>query len=184
MFTGTSRHEGMQRIRRTAPRVTPLRAFVFTDLVDSTGLLERLGDRRFALLMGEHNRLVRRVLHRHGGSEGVFLGDGFMITFASAADALEFAQALRLQARRALPPEARLRIGLHAGTAVRADGTWIGRDVVIARRLCDQAGADEILVSAQLRALVSPAAVRYEDDRRLALKGLPGLHPACPLASC
>lgn len=160
----------MQPNRSSLPPAISPTAFVFTDIVDSTSLIERLGDRRFALLMRDHNELVRRLLRRHGGSEGAFLGDGFLLAFAQPADAVAFAAALRREARRLLPNGVRLRIGAHVGTAVRQDGTWIGRDVVVARRLCDLAAAGEVLISAQLRALAgAPGA---EPGRSVPLKGL------------
>ena len=163
------------------PRTTTPRAFAFTDLVASSELADRLGDRRFAALIRTHNTLVREALARHHGREAGFLGDGFLASFDRAADAVAFGVTVqRLVAARL--PEARLRVGIHAGSAVPEGGTWIGRDVVIARRLCEAAGAGETLVSGRVRALSPRGIARFAAPRRLALKGLS--RPVAAVACC
>ncbi|HEX6569097.1 MAG TPA: DUF1707 domain-containing protein, partial [Acidimicrobiales bacterium] len=52
-----------------------------TDIAGSTGLAERLGDRRWIDLLGEHNALVREQVARHGGTEVKTQGDGFIVVF-------------------------------------------------------------------------------------------------------
>ena len=46
-----------------------LRTLVLCDLVDSTALVERLGDREAAELIRKHDRLARTLADRHGGQE-------------------------------------------------------------------------------------------------------------------
>ncbi|SFN71505.1 hypothetical protein, partial [Dokdonella immobilis] len=43
-----------------------LRTLALCDLVDSTGLVERLGDREAAELIRKHDRLARTLADRHG----------------------------------------------------------------------------------------------------------------------
>ena len=162
-----------RRPPRTAalPRLVAPRAFAFTDVVGSSELADRLGDRRFAELIRRHNALVRRLLAFHHGREAGFLGDGFLTSFDRPADAVAFGLALQRAARRELPA-ARLRIGVHAGTAEPVGRTWIGRDVVVARRLCELAEAGEVLVSGRVRELSPRGVARFTARRRLALKGL------------
>jgi adenylate cyclase len=155
----------------TLPRITRPRAFAFTDLAGSSELADRLGDRRFAALIRAHNDIVRRLAERHHGREAGFLGDGFLITFVEAADAVAFAVALQ-RAVAARLPQARLRVGIHAGSGVPEGRTFIGRDVVIARRLCEHAAPGEVLASARVQALAPRASARFEPAGRLALKGL------------
>src|SRR3954451_13853560 len=91
----------------TLPRITRPRAFAFTDLTGSSELADRLGDRRFAALIRAHNAIVRGLVERHHGREAGFLGDGFLLTFAEAADAVAFAVALQRAMAEQLP-QARL----------------------------------------------------------------------------
>lgn len=157
------------------------RAFAFCDLVDCSTLAARLGDRRFAALIIEHNAIVRGTLEGLG-DEAHFLGDGFMLTFPRAAAAVRWAVAAQRELAARLP-SVRARIGLHCGTAVEVDGSWLGRDVIVARRLCESAEPGEILASARLRALVTPwpatGGPAFTGSRELGLKGC-----GDPLGAC
>ena len=86
-------------------------ALVFTDLVDSTAIVERLGDARAGALMAEHDRIARALLARHGGLE-IDHSDGFFVLFDDASNAASFALAYHA----ALAPlDLRARAGLHVG---------------------------------------------------------------------
>jgi predicted ATPase/class 3 adenylate cyclase/Tfp pilus assembly protein PilF len=67
-------------------------ALLFTDLVDSTAAVERLGDARAASVLAEHDRGARALLARHGGRE-IDHSDGFFLLFSDAAAAASFALA-------------------------------------------------------------------------------------------
>ena len=64
-----------------------LMVFLFTDLVDSTGMKERLGDRNYVrLVLQPHNAIFRELLATFaGGQERDNAGDGFFVTFGSFA---------------------------------------------------------------------------------------------------
>nr|HET7858768.1 hypothetical protein [Caldimonas sp.] len=61
-------------------------ALLFTDLVDSTALVERLGDARAAAVLADHDRTARALLARHGGRE-IDHSDGFFLLFEDASQA-------------------------------------------------------------------------------------------------
>ena len=86
-------------------------ALLFTDVVDSTRLVERLGDARAAELWAEHDRRARDLLARHHGRE-IDRTDGFFLLFDAAADAARYALAYH-GALADLELEAR--VGLHVG---------------------------------------------------------------------
>jgi len=95
--------------------------FLFTDLVDSTGMKERLGDRDYVrLVLQPHNAIFRELLATFpGGQERDNAGDGFFVTFGSLADAVRFALLLqfRLQTRSWECERPATRIGIHLGDA-------------------------------------------------------------------
>jgi GGDEF domain-containing protein len=72
--------------RATAPDGTV--TILFTDIEDSTALNERLGDRRWLELLRAHNAIVRDCVREHGGYEVKAQGDGFMVAYPSAREAL------------------------------------------------------------------------------------------------
>ena len=96
--------------------MTP-RTLLFTDLVDSTALVERVGDACAAELWGEHDRRARALLARHPGRE-IDRTDGFFLLFDAVGDAARYAVAYH-QAMADLSLSAR--VGLHVGPVTLRD---------------------------------------------------------------
>lgn len=88
------------------------RALLFSDVVDSTRLVERLGDARAAEVWSMHDRRARELLARHRGRE-IDRTDGFFLLFDRAIDAACFAVAYH-DALRELALDAR--VGIHVGS--------------------------------------------------------------------
>jgi class 3 adenylate cyclase len=146
-------------------------ALLFTDLVGSTSMYDRIGDEGAETVRRAHFAALRHALAAHGGEEVKSLGDGLMVAFTSAVAAVEAAIAMQRAAQGT--PGTQIRVGLHAGEPLRDEGDYFGVSVNTARRLCDVAGAGQILASDLIRALVSP---RIRTGLRpvgeLALKGI------------
>ena len=71
-----------------------LATVLFSDIVDSTGLANRLGDGRWRALLDEHDRAVRRELERYRGQEVNTTGDGFVATFDGPGGAIRCGRAI------------------------------------------------------------------------------------------
>ena len=67
-----------------------MHTLLFSDVVDSTLLTQRLGDARARELWIEHDRRAREALRRHRGRE-IDRADGFFLIFESASDAAGYA---------------------------------------------------------------------------------------------
>src|SRR5215470_3593397 len=80
----------------TAAPVTLL----FTDLVDSTALLQRVGAEGGQRILHAHRQLLREALASHGGREVKWLGDGLLTTFGSVAEGVRCAVTMAQRARR------------------------------------------------------------------------------------
>src|ERR1700756_1483619 len=98
-------------------------SILLTDLVGSTEMLSRLGDDLAEQLRRGHFRLLRSSMAGRGGREVKNLGDGLMVIFPSAVDAVESAiaiqHAMREHNRRADPErEMQCRIGINAGEPI------------------------------------------------------------------
>jgi class 3 adenylate cyclase len=161
-----------QRQKRHAPEAKRILAtLLFTDIVDSTGHAERLGDARWHALLDEHRALVRGEIGRCEGSEISTVGDGFFARFDSPARALECARAVRAAVRR-LGLE--IRVGVHTGECELRGRDLAGVAVHVAARIEAVAAPGDILVSAVVKDLVAGSGMRFEDHGEHTLKGFPG----------
>lgn len=167
---------------RTRPQGTV--TIAFTDIEGSTALLQRLGEERARALFREHDRLIRETVAEHAGLEVEHPGDGFMLAFSSARQAV--ACALHIQKRLATlgggGPDGgsgaglRVRIGLNTGEVIAEEHGYFGKSVFVASRVASLAAGGEVLVAELTRALAGPEEFDFEDRGVHALKGLPGTH--------
>ena len=129
----------------------------FTDIVESTALAGRLGDNAFDDLRRRHFAELTREVEALGGEVVKNLGDGLMLSFTSASDAVEAAVAMQravdASGRRRESDQLAIRIGVSAGDATLENGDWFGVPVVESARLCAAAQAGQILVSEVVRLL-------------------------------
>jgi class 3 adenylate cyclase len=152
-------------------RVT--KAFVFTDIVDSTRFAELLGDDAWQRLLRWHDEALRAVVAEHGGEEIKATGDGFFLAFDDPDRAID--AAIAIQRRLADQRQAHgfalaVRIGIHLAEAGRSGLDYLGLGVNEAARVGAAAAGGEILATAATldasrRAVPAPR-------RSLELKGL------------
>ncbi len=144
-------------------------AVLFTDVVESTSLNQRLGDDAWAELLTDHRRVVRAAVTAHGGVGVGTQGDGFLLRFGSPEAAVRCAAALQGELTSSGPDRddvLAVRMGVHAGEVVHQDGDDVVGEVVrLAARVTDSAGPGEILVT-------EPVADHLPDDLVLVDRGL------------
>ncbi len=164
-------------------RVTPDGRVVilFTDIEESTALNERIGDRAWVKLIGEHDKLVRKLVKNHGGHVVKSQGDGFMMAFSQAEQAvrcgLDIQRALQNGAKLKRRNGFRVRIGIHMGRSVRRGDDLFGRNVAMAARVAGEAAGGEILVSEPVRDAISDCDdISVDEGREAQLKGFSGTH--------
>jgi class 3 adenylate cyclase len=151
---------------------------VFSDLVDSTELLARLGDHRMDHVRRAHLEDVADVVAGCGGRVVKTLGDGAMACFESALGALRAAASIQAAAEPLDADQGGIGIAAPVGVSVGepiVDGDDLhGMAVVIASRLCSAAASGEVLVQDLMGALVaSRDGVGLGEARSCALKGVP-----------
>lgn len=160
---------------QTVPVDDPaFRAIMFTDIVASTEMTTRLGDVKAVELLRAHDALIRRSLEKFGGAEVKHLGDGIMASFydvpASVACALRIQREFGTYNKNNDTP-IRIRIGLHAGEPLEDSHDLFGTVVQTASRICDIAGEDMILVSAEVKDACSGAGLTFISAGAKTLKG-------------
>ncbi len=163
--------EFLTGVTPTAPPDRALATVLYTDIVDSTAQLERMGDARWRALLDLHDDIAARLLGAQGGRLVKSTGDGVLATFDGPGRAIRFAGGFREQLQ---PLELAIRTGIHTGE-IEIRGQDIGGIAVhLASRIMALAGRGEILVSRTVKDLVVGSDLTLEDRGSHHLKGIEG----------
>jgi YVTN family beta-propeller protein len=144
--------------------------FLFTDIEGSTRLLKQLRE-RYAEVLAEHQRLLRGAFAAYGGYEVDTQGDAFFVAFTSARAALLAAVDGQLALRSHAWPEGvevKVRMGIHTGQAIAADGRYTGLAVHRAARIGAAGHGGQVLVSQATQTLLEDD----EEDLHVSLQDL------------
>ncbi len=152
------------------------RAILFTDIVGSTEMTARLGDRMATELIRAHDSIVRRCLAEFDGREVKHTGDGIMAAFPDSRRGVDCAIRIQREFRhynQHSQEPLHVRIGLDSGEPIEDSNDLFGATVQLAARLCSEAAADQILVSETVRTEHGDAALFKAAEQRQ-LKGFAG----------
>jgi class 3 adenylate cyclase len=135
------------------------RAVIYTDLKDSTHFQEELGDAPWERVLLDYDLIVAREVSRFGGEVVKNLGDGYLLIFDQAGDALRCAGSIQTRIRThnakiiqgsqqpKIPPH---KIALDFGyvcRVMRAQGfDYTGKTLSRCARLIQIAGGNQILM--------------------------------------
>lgn len=158
-------------LAREQPGEGVLVTVLFTDVVDSTATLQRIGDTAWRDLLQAHNARLRDELNVFQGREVKTTGDGFLAVFDGAARAVRCAAAMARSARDMGLP---IRLGVHTGEVEFVGGDARGLAVHVAARVMSLAGSDEVLVSSTTYDLLEGSGLTLVDAGTHEMKGLPG----------
>jgi len=124
-----------------------LAAIMFTDMVGYTALMQENEDLA-KLYRDRHRKVQQEAVNNHSGKILQYYGDGTLIIFNSAIEAV--ACAVEIQRELQKEPEIPLRIGMHTGDIVYDDEGVYGDGVNIASRIEGLSMAGSVLVSDKL----------------------------------
>jgi TolB-like protein/Tfp pilus assembly protein PilF len=146
---------------------------MLTDMVGFSGITQR-DERRALRLLREQDRLVKPIFRRFRGRVVKSLGDGYLVEFGSALEAVNCAVSIQaaVQSRnaRAGDDDLELRIGIHLGDVVHRDKDVFGDAVNIASRIQPLSDPGGVCVSRQVYDQVV-----NKVDARFASVGIPEL---------
>src|SRR4051812_46428848 len=139
-----------------AQAATTTATILVTDIVGSTRLRVELGEARADALRRVHDRALSIAASEHRGRVVKGLGDGVLVLFEGAADAISAAIAMQQAVRQHAVTDAldlAIRIGVSAGDVSLEDDDCFGTPVVEASRLCAAADSGQVLVADVVRVL-------------------------------
>src|SRR5262245_26656049 len=148
-----------------------LATVLFSDIVDSTAILARVGDAAWHDILVEHNRRFRDLFNQYRGREVDTTGDGFLVVFDGASRAAHCGLAM---CRAAREMGILVRVGVHTGEVEVVGDNVRGVAVHAAARVMSIGGPDEVIVSSTTRDLLEGSGLRFADAGTHELKGLTG----------
>ncbi len=138
-------------------RRTATASVLFVDVVGSTELRARLGEEAADALWRDLEGRLAALVARHHGTVMKSLGDGILVVFESAIDAVDAGVAIQQEVERHgrghSGPTVALRIGASAGDVSFERGDVLGTPVIEASRLCGASQAGQVLVADLVRSL-------------------------------
>jgi len=155
--------------RGASPR--GLATILNTDIVGSTPLAAKMGDRKWLTLLDKHHQVVRACLTRHGGDETRVVGDGFVAVFDSPTAAICCALDIHDAVEKL---DLSIRAGIHVGEADVGDKEPSGLAMHIGARVGALAEGGATLVTSTVRDLCAGADVVFNERGLHALRGVPG----------
>ncbi|WP_428246699.1 adenylate/guanylate cyclase domain-containing protein [Ferrovibrio sp.] len=162
-------------ISRSDGRAVEQVVVMFTDIVGSTEFTQLHGDSLQMELVQAHDRIVRQSVEDHNGRWVKHTGDGAMVAFDRALEAVRAALQIQGEVRvhneimPALP--LKLRIGLSAGKPIKAGDDLFGSTVQLAARVCGLAIPGQITTSATVHDACANAGIVFIAMGDYTLKG-------------
>jgi class 3 adenylate cyclase len=144
---------------------------LFADIVGSTDLAAKMGDRRWQDVIQSYYGAVRAELARFRGTEINTAGDGVFVSFDGPARAIRCGLAICEAVRRF---GVEVRVGVHTGECELIAEKIGGIAVHIGARVAALAQPGEVLVSTTVRDLVAGSGLQFDDRGVHTLKGVPG----------
>jgi class 3 adenylate cyclase/alpha-beta hydrolase superfamily lysophospholipase len=147
-----------------------LATILFTDIVGSTALAARLGDRDWRERLQRHHAAVDRHVRAHRGRLVKLVGDGALALFDGPGRAVRCAQAIAADPG---APDISVRAGLHTGEVEVIGDDAGGIALHVAARVVDEASAGEVLTTSTVRELCVGSGLSFSDRGVRELAGLP-----------
>lgn len=151
---------------------------VFVDVASFTTFTEAHGDRSASKLIARLSSSIHSAIKPGRGEVVKHLGDGFLLAFPSASQAVRGASSIRSATKKARSGDEldgiHLRIAVHAGEPLVEQDDLLGHDVNLTARLLDHCEPGEIIVSDAAKELAAARLkkIRFKSPRTIKIRGL------------
>ena len=173
---------GERRARQPVALPTGFLTMLMTDIEDSSGLVDQLGE-RYRELIGDVRTLLRDSAVAFAGHGVETRADEFFAVFESPGSALDAAIAMQRELREASWAdglEVRARIGIHSGYPTLDEVNYIGLAIHTTARICASAHGGQVIVSGDTKEASQgqrPAGLRFVSLGEHRLRGIPKAVP-------
>ncbi|MGR3319623.1 MAG: WD40 domain-containing protein [Candidatus Anammoxibacter sp.] len=147
-------------------------ALVFTDIVGSTSLCNKVGNDTFNKMRQSHFTKARYLLRKHSGYEIKTIGDSVMAAFRAASEAFDFAIEFCAQTG---DKRIKIRVGTHVGPVSVEQNDAFGLTVNYTARIEKMAQVSEVWLSNEAKTHIEQDGL----DQHSKVKWLS--HPDCDL---
>ena len=178
LLAGLTMEDDASNSRLAAIARNSVVGIVFVDVAGFTSFTAEKGDDVAVGLLNRLDALIRDAVAPAKGEVVKSLGDGFLIAFPSASQAVRGAIAIRDAVDKARSSAddfpLHLRTAVHAGEPLVEQDDLLGHDVNLTARLLDHCEPDEIIVSEAAKSLAERRLkrVEFEAERDVKIRGL------------
>jgi len=124
--------------------IRQLAAIMFTDMIGYTALMQT-NEQQAKEKRDRHRAVLQEAVREHHGEILQYYGDGTLIIFNSAIEAVN--AAVDIQAELQIKPKIPLRVGIHTGDIVYSDDGIFGDGVNVASRIEGLSVSGSVLIS-------------------------------------
>jgi AraC-like DNA-binding protein len=128
---------------------------MITKITDPVLLKHKLGNEKANELLSKHDFIIRENLASYSGREASYQANNFVVSFSSAAKAVECALSIQKDMTGAGMSEVGFSIAINAGEPVTESDKLFGDTIRIAKRMCTITKENQIAIASTVRELVS-----------------------------
>ncbi|MGH2562876.1 MAG: helix-turn-helix domain-containing protein, partial [Ginsengibacter sp.] len=130
------------------------RILVVTKITDPNLLRHQHGVEKANEFLDNHNSIIRKNIHPHGGREVEHEGPGFIISFSSASKAVACGLTIQQEMQHAYADTFSFRIAINAGEPVEKSNQLFGDTIHFANNMCFIAGNFQVAIASPVKGLV------------------------------
>ena len=138
------------------------RILLITSITDNVLLKHQWGASKTSELLDDYHRIIRKNIQQYSGQEAAYIGNSFVISFASAADAATCALAIKNEMPTILAGKLNYKAALNAGEPIEQSNELFGDTIQYALNLCSISPAEKIALAFPVKQLLPEELFRKE----------------------